>query len=308
MKLTRRDYQGEEDYFRIRQFLREVYLLNNRREMAWQAYRFDYWRWHVNENICQNPLEEVISIWETQDGQIAGVLNPEGNGEAHLQIHPAYRTTELEEEMIALAEKRLARVTPEGKRRLAIFAHQHDQARTTLLSKLGYSQSEWQECQRRRPVDQAIPDKPLAHGYNVRSLADREELPARSWASWRAFHPDEPDEKYEGWEWYPNVQRAPLYRRDLDIVAETPCGEIAAFCTVWFDDVTRTGSFEPVGTVPEHQRRGLGTAVMSEGLRRLNRLGATLATVGSEGPAGHGLYNAMGFTEFDANHPWIKEF
>ena len=145
-------------------------------------------------------------------------------------------------------------------------------------------------------------------GYTVRALGDESELPARSWLSWKAFHPDEPDEKYEGWEWYKNVQRVPLYRRDLDIVAVAPDGELAAFCTVWFDDVTRTAVFEPVGTHPDHQKRGLGKAVMSEGLRRAQRLGATLATVSSYGEGAHALYESMGFTEFDLLEPWIKEW
>jgi len=33
---------------------------------------------------------------------------------------------------------------------------------------------------------------------------------------WNAFHADEPDDRYEGWDWYHNIQHAPLYRRDLD--------------------------------------------------------------------------------------------
>ncbi len=47
---------------------------------------------------------------------------------------------------------------------------------------------------------------------------------------------------------------------------------------------------------------------MTEGLRRVQRLGATLATVGSYGAAAHGLYAAMGFTEYDLSEPWIKEW
>jgi hypothetical protein len=35
-----------------------------------------------------------------------------------------------------------------------------------------------------------------------------------------------------GWRWYRDVQRAPLYRRDLDLVAVAPDGELAAFCTL----------------------------------------------------------------------------
>ena len=34
-----------------------------------------------------------------------------------------------------------------------------------------------------------------------------------------------------------------------------------------FDDVVRTGAFEPVGTVPAYQRRGLGKALMAAGLQ-----------------------------------------
>jgi mycothiol synthase len=141
----------------------------------------------------------------------------------------------------------------------------------------------------------------------VRSLGDDAELRARSWASWKAFHPNEPDVAYEGWGWYPNIQRAPLYRRELDIVAVASNGEVASFCTVWFDDVTRTGAFEPVGTAPAHQRQGLGKAVIGEGLRRLVCLGATLATVGSYNAPAHALYASMGFTSYDLAEPWVKE-
>jgi ribosomal protein S18 acetylase RimI-like enzyme len=138
-------------------------------------------------------------------------------------------------------------------------------------------------------------------------LGDEKELPARSLVSWRAFHPNEPDDHYEGWTWYLNVQRAPLYRRDLDLVAVAPGGEFASFCTVWFDDVNRMGVFEPVGTAPAHQRRGLGKAVMCEGLRRLKHLGATLATVGSYSNEAGALYASLGFTEYDLLERWHIE-
>ncbi len=105
-----------------------------------------------------------------------------------------------------------------------------------------------------------------------------------------------------------NVRRVPLYRRELDLVAVASDGEFAAFCTVWFDSVTRTAVFEPVGTHPNHQKRGLGKAVMSEGLRRAQKLEATLATVSSYSPAAHALYESVGFTEVDLLEPWVKEW
>ena len=67
------------------------------------------------------------------------------------------------------------------------------------------------------------------------------------------------------------------------------------------------GAFEPVGTAPMHHRRGLGRAVMCEGLRRLKRMGATMAYVGSYSPEAHALYASVGFTEYDRSEPWAKE-
>jgi len=74
------------------------------------------------------------------------------------------------------------------------------------------------------------------------------------------------------------------------------------------DDVTNTAVFEPVGTHPAHQKRGLGKAVMSEGLRRAQKLGATPATVSSYSTGAHALYDSMGFTEVDLLEPWFREW
>ena len=240
------------------------FLLNGRRELSWPLYRWDYWRWHVNENIFRFNLAAAVFLWETTDGRLAAVLHPDGPGEAFLQVHPAYRSAELEVEMMATAETQFATTQPDGGQRLTLWAHEHDGLRRDLLARRGYTLGKHPEYQRRRSLDRPIPDFQLPAGYTVRALGDVTEHPARSWVSWRAFHPDEPDAQYEGWTWYHNVQRAPLYRRDLDLVAVAPDGELAAFCTVWFDDVTRTAAFEPVGTHPDHQRRGLGRALMAE--------------------------------------------
>jgi mycothiol synthase len=305
MELLRRPYQ-EGDYWRIREFLRETLVLHDFRERNWPLYRWDYCRWHVWENIVQPSLEEAVFLWETPDGRLAAVLNIEERGQVFLQIHPDLRTATLEEEMLAVAEIRFAIPTPEGPRSLDVWTNQLDSQRHALLRQRGYKEPTFGECQRRQLLDRPIEPTPVPPGYVVRALGDRDELPRRSWASWRAFHPNEPDDHYEGWEWYLNVQRAPLYRRDLDLVAVAANGDIASFCTIWFDDVTRTGAFEPVGTAPEHQRRGLGKAVMTEGLSRLQWYGATIAYVASTGPGGHALYASVGFTDYEQHAPWRK--
>ena len=294
MKPTPRPYQTEEDYWRIRNFLREVSLHNDRHEFAWSLLRWDYWRWHVNKNIFHLNLQDVVTLWEL-NGQIVAMLNPDTPGEAFFQVHPAFQDQVSMSEMLDTAEGQLSKISDNGKQELIAWVNATDDSTKELFTKYGYVRSKFlAEYMRRRFFSQPIPNSTPPSGYSVRALGDESELPARSWLSWKVFHPDEPDEKYQGWEWYKNVQRVPLYRRDLDIVVVADDGELAAFCTVWFDDVTRTAVFEPVGTHPNHQKRGLGKAVMSEGLRRAERLGATLATVSSYGKAAHALYELDG--------------
>jgi len=308
MKLIRRKYVSDEDYWRIRAFLREAFLLNGRRDLCWSLCRWDYWRWHINENIFRFDLRAAVFLWESAESELGAVLHPEGAGEACLQVHPAFRSAELELALISAAETQFAVTQADGSQRLVIWAHQDDALRQDLLARRGYARGAGPEYQRRRGLAGPLPDFPPPTGYTVRALGGADEHPARCWVSWRAFHPDEPDDKYRGWTWYRNVQRAPLYRSDLDLVAVAPNGELAAFCTVWFDDVTRTATFDPVGTHPDHQRRGLGRALMAEGLRRAAELGATLCTVGSFSDAAGALYASVGFTEYDLSEPWVKEW
>ncbi len=63
-------------------------------------------------NINHNKLEEAVALWETADGRVAGVVNPEGTGEIFIQAHPGYQTLELEEEMIEFAEKTYTKTGP----------------------------------------------------------------------------------------------------------------------------------------------------------------------------------------------------
>lgn len=293
MQYTHQAYQSEDDYWEFRQFLREIYLANQRDDSTWQVGRADYWRYFINVQIEHLNLAEHIFFWRNTNDKLVGAINSEDAENLFFQIHPAFRTIELETEMMTLAEARLGVIGEDGTRKLTIWTQSTDTLRIELLTERGYVRGEYPEYQFQRNLNTPIPDVPLAEGYSIRALGAVDELPARSWLSWTAFHPDEPDSAYEGWDWYLDVQRCPMYRRDLDLVVVAPDGELSAFCTVWFDDVTRTGMFEPVGTAPKHQKKGLGKAIMTEGLRRLQHLGATLACVGGYSEGAKTLYGGL---------------
>ena len=76
-------------------------------------------------------------------------------------------------------------------------------------------------------------------------MGDGLEMLERCYASGLGFHDDDiaiARNNRDRPGWYHHIQSAPLYRRDLDIVAVAADGSIGAFCTAWFDDVTRAYS------------------------------------------------------------------
>ena len=305
MKLFQNPLTASDDFWRARNFLREVFLLNDRLEHSWHVARLDYWRWHLIATCGVTlPFEQVAVGWETEHGDLAAIAHPYGDGEIRAHIHPHLRSAELEHEIFAYIE---ANFVEQNRIIAPVFAD--DDLRREVLASRGFTQRPGWNHHYRRDLTGPLPAPVPPAGYILRSMGNESEHPSRSWCSWRAFHSDEPDSNYDGdHSWYKNIQSAPLYRRDLDLVAVAPNGEFAAFCTLWFDDVTRTAAFEPVGTHPAHQRKGLGKAIMAEGLRRVRDLGATLCTVGSYSEAAGALYASLGFTEYDLSEPWVKEW
>jgi len=313
MKLTFRPYRDDEDYWRLRAFLREVMLLNERQVRSWHVARLDYWWWFINPELEKMDLCESVFLWETESGALAAAVIPEGRGDAFLQLHPAFRTPELEEEMIALAEARLGKTLPDGKRKLTAWAFADDKLRQEILARRGYCRVERpgaQEVIHRRMLDAPLPDVPPTPGYTIRAMGAGLELLERAYASGLGFHNDDiqvarDNRDHPGW--YHRIQSAPLYRRDLDIVATAADGSTAAFTTVWFDDVSRTAYFEPVATVPAHVRRGLAKAVIMEGLHRVKHMGCKAAFVGGYSTAANATYFSAFGTECSLFEPWEIE-
>ena len=314
MKLTMCPYKNEEDNWNIRSFLRQTMIANNRRELSWHVARWDYWIWFANPDIEKITLKENIFIWETEARKIAAVLNPEQRGQVFPQVHPDFRTSELDEEMITVAEEHLTTTGKDGYQKLCYWIDSKDKSRQEMLIQRGFHKvesPESQEVQHRRLLDEPLPEPPIIPGYIIRSQGDGLELLERCYASGLGFHDDDihvARENRDHPNWYHHIQSAPLYRRDLDMVAVASDGSIASFCTIWFDDVTRTAYIEPVATVPAHQRHGLGKAVILEGLHRLKHMGCKVAFVGGYSQAANALYFSVMGSDHDISEPWEKIF
>ena len=296
-----RRYAGDDDFWRIRDFLRRLLLAAELHPSAWHVVRWDYWRWHGVMNCGGPPPETSVTLWETDGGEIAAMVNAEDPANAFLQADPRHRSPELEAEMLRVAEGLAA----DG--RLVVWAPASDPAWTRQLRRSGYAPTDEDEHVRAMSLRDPLSAPEVAPGYRIRPLGGDEDFPARGELSLRVFHPVPDGSVGMTAEDYRNVQRGPLYRRDLDLVAEAPDGALAAFATFWFDDVTRTVVIEPVGTDAPHRRHGLGRALLLEGLARARWLGATTAYVGSYGEGAHALYAGVGLETVEHLVGWRRE-
>ncbi|HNS37966.1 MAG TPA: GNAT family N-acetyltransferase, partial [Anaerolineaceae bacterium] len=285
---------------------------NHRREFSWSVARWDYWWWFANPDLEKISLAENVFIWETPDGQIAAVLNPEGHGQVFLQRHPDFISPDLDAAMIALAEDRLTAPNQDDRRQLQIFVDSQDTTLHQTLTQRGFQRVERpgeQEYQHRRSLDLPLPPPIKLPDYTIRPLGTGLEFLERCYASGLGFHDDDIQvarDNRDHPDWYRHIQSAPLYRRDLDLVVIAPDGSVASFCTIWFDDVSRTAYFEPVATVPAHRQRGLGKAMMIEGLHCLKQMGCKVAFVGGYSPGANALYFSVMGPEYDVSEPWEK--
>ena len=150
-------------------------------------------------------------------------------------------------------------------------------------------------------VDIAPPRVP--DGYTLRSLRGPEEFPARVEVHRAAFAPSRMTvEKHA------IAAAQDHYALDRDIVLEAVDSSFAAFAICWADPVGSIGEFEPVGTHPAHQRRGLGRVIVRHGLRLMQAAGLRDALVFSlrSNAASEALYRSAGFHELALHRRYTK--
>jgi ribosomal protein S18 acetylase RimI-like enzyme len=153
-----------------------------------------------------------------------------------------------------------------------------------------------------RPLAPPLPAPSPPGGYRVRTVRGDEDLERRVAVHRAAFAPSRvvPES-------YARLMREPPYRPDLDFVAEAADGSFASFCICWLDAGNRLGEFEPVGTHPDHRRRGLAAAVCRFAHQRLREEGATRAIVYSiAGSDATTLYESIGMREHSRSIGLVK--
>jgi mycothiol synthase len=310
-----RPVHGDDDFWLVRNFLIETYPITPP-AFNWDVRRWDGSFFHNEEpgwDARFGKNGEKIRLWETGDGILVGVANPEGDGCAFLQLHPDYRY--VEEEMIVWVEENLSKPTDDNHHRLVeMLVWDYDIFRQRILEKRGFEKtSDWEVFRRLRLGNKHIPKPEIADGYIMRTTRadDFSECQETSECQKTAdlFNAAFRRTIHTASEINTFWTKCPCYRRDLELVAEAPDGSFAALIGMMYDEKNRFGLFEPVCTHPDHRRKGLASTLLYEGIHRVKALGAEDVYVGTGDmvPA-NSLYESVGFTEVYKGHVWRKTF
>ena len=145
-----------------------------------------------------------------------------------------------------------------------------------------------------RPLDD-LPALRLPDGFTVQGVSNLDDGRLRAQVTYGAFGSRNDWDAY--WSVYARFMDSAVYDGQRDLFVRSPDGRGAAACTIWFDPVNAVGLFEPVATHPDFQGRGLGKAVMTEGLRRMRAAGMRRAILGLDpnNLAARALYTSLGF-------------
>ena len=301
MTVTFRNYVHEKDYQRVGDFLIAHHQPGNA-DGNWIEPAWEYMHFHP---ALDSANMGRFGVWEG-GGEIVGVAHYESTfGEAFFEFHPAYK--HLRNDMLTYAEANLGGVSQkDGRGYLSAYVNDNDAEFLSLVQERGYQR----DANGDRPMSQfdipdPFPPPSLPDGFSLTSLAEECDWSKVHRVLWRGFgHGDDVPMNEEEFESRRRMFETPKAQRDLKIAVKSPNGDFAAFCGMFYESTGRFAYVEPVATVPDYRRMGLGKAAVLEGIRRCGALGAKVAYVGSD----QDFYLALGFRKIYATQSWVKYF
>ena len=220
--------------------------------------------WQLFHMLAAHNPSNLINLWRDERNTLIGfaLVYPDF-GMIDLQIHPSFRLLELETEMLSWAQ---AQITKNNKCiALYTLVNEHDTFRKTVLESQHYRpMGDWLYMQRSLTLPISSPQ--VSPTYRVTDMTNID-FTTRAQALGQAFGAQARPQLYQ------KFMTMPGYSPELDIVTVDSAEQVVSFAMCWIDAISKDGEFEPVGTVPEFQRRGLGKTTLNEGMRRMRERG-----------------------------------
>lgn len=283
-----RPYQGMHDFYAMLDLLTEGAKAKNG---AHYVHRGDLQWWLFYSDIPLETWLSEIQLWFEGERLVGWALLSREEQSLDVFVLSHLRGSECEREILNWSLERMSTLETFQ----SIWIAEQDDMRIHWLEGNGFQRELAFTEHFKRSLSGPLDGPALLEGYSIRSSRGEEDARLRAACSHAAFGSPKPFEEY--WPRTLRFMQSPVYVPEHEIFVIAPGGEVAAYCIIWTDAVTRLGHFEPVGTHPDFQRKGLGKCLLYEGFRRLKSEGMIEADVctNSDNPPAIGLYESVGF-------------
>ena len=297
-----RSYQGPGDLHAMLDLLSEGRQANNG---TYYVHRGDLQWWLFYTDTPAEIWQSQIRLWMEGDRLVGWALISPDEHALDVYIIPALRGSSRESEMLAQAVEEMS-LSGEVQ---SVWVAESDEVRVRWFTEHGFTPAENHFVHFQRSLSGPLDGPSLPDGFSLRRSRGPVDARLRSVASHAAFGSNKPFEEY--WPRTLKFMQSPVYvpEHEIFIMAPNPAGQVAAYCIIWTDEVSKVGHFEPVGTHPDFQRKGLGKSLLFDGLRRLKAEGMTEADVctNHDNAAAIRLYESVGFQRNKRLLTYIKK-
>jgi ribosomal protein S18 acetylase RimI-like enzyme len=266
MTITQRPFLAEQDKYLMSALARQC--PENNLHVIDLPYRLSSWAFEDPENIgLWFDANQQLIAWaalQTPFWTIDYVCHPK----AEVNLH---------QEILSWADRRSRTTinTANGRPAWFIMVFSGQSNRIRDLENAGFKcqsdvgEDSWSKVLMRRSSQIPVKVYEPRSSFTVRSLAGEKDVD-----NYVELHQSVFESKNMTTDWRRRTLQHPDYMPELDIVVESPDGPLVAFCFCWFDKNSMTGHVEPLGSHKGFRPYALGRVAFSEGLHRLQSLGA----------------------------------
>jgi ribosomal protein S18 acetylase RimI-like enzyme len=266
MTITLRYFSTEQDKYLMSALARQ--FAENNLHVIDLPYRLSSWAFDNPENIGlwfdENQQLVAWAVLQTPFWAIDYVCHPDIESYLH-------------QEILSWADQRADLIlnTTNGRPAWFVNVFSEQVKRILDLEKAGFKcqsdvgDNSWSKVFMRRSSQTPVKVYEPRSGFIVRSLAGEKEV-----ENYVELHQAVFESKNMTVDWRSRTLKHPNYMPELDLVVESRDGRLVAFCICWFDKSSKAGQVEPLGCHKEFRQYALGRVALSEGLHRLQSLGA----------------------------------
>ena len=247
----------------------------------------------IYNGLRREQIDDVVAVWTEADRVEAfGILWPK-----YQAFDIVTRLTLDDDALHAVVAEVADLATAKGRVETDVIGDDH--RLREVLEDLGFSWFEDGYAFTAQPIPEIVDED--ASEFAVRSVTRADaaalaEVHARSFgSSWTSVE-------------YDTLMGTPGYIADNELVAVDSCGAFAGFTVTWYDQLNKIGYFEPVGVHEGFHRRGVGSLLLSEGMRRMQAAGMTHASVWHDASdeRSSAFYAANGFERASTVGRWQR--